>query len=303
MPGMTTDTNQFVPGNTLVAFRCRACLGVFFSDRNEVCPCHGDNDHRTCEVMGRVVDARTYAKEVCACDARCTHASGPHCECHCGGVNHGTGRTVEKYMSLPAAERLSRTGQADWYHGVWPSVKARAAQVIRDFRPAFRATNSGGWMSNDAYADVMALQKLLRKAGEAKTVKGRWTTVNALIDTMAKCEARMEAWGYQGLTDSPDVPIVSAPKPIGAKWQDPTPKPLVKKEVPAVEADLTMFGDDDTVTLPAPAPVARPVTPAPVPAGWVAIVPKVAPLPAPTIPTPAPAPSLFEVLAANGITV
>jgi hypothetical protein len=29
-----------------------------------------------------------------ACDGRCTHAHGPHCDCECGGVNHGTGMVV-----------------------------------------------------------------------------------------------------------------------------------------------------------------------------------------------------------------
>jgi len=28
------------------------------------------------------------------CDGRCTQAHGPTCDCQCGGVNHGTGRTV-----------------------------------------------------------------------------------------------------------------------------------------------------------------------------------------------------------------
>jgi len=28
------------------------------------------------------------------CDGRCTHASGPHCDCSCHGANHGTGRFV-----------------------------------------------------------------------------------------------------------------------------------------------------------------------------------------------------------------
>ncbi|CAM6003868.1 unnamed protein product [Sphagnum balticum] len=28
------------------------------------------------------------------CDGRCTHASGPHCDCMCHGANHGTGKMV-----------------------------------------------------------------------------------------------------------------------------------------------------------------------------------------------------------------
>ena len=48
------------------------------------------------EVMGKVVvDHLETEKTRSACDARCTHARGPLCVCHCGCVNHGTGRVVK----------------------------------------------------------------------------------------------------------------------------------------------------------------------------------------------------------------
>jgi hypothetical protein len=50
---------------------------------------------RRVENMGRVErDRLVHQFEQCACDARCTSARGPHCDCSCGGKNHGTGRTV-----------------------------------------------------------------------------------------------------------------------------------------------------------------------------------------------------------------
>lgn len=30
----------------------------------------------------------------CPCDGRCTGATGPNCDCQCGGINHGSGRLV-----------------------------------------------------------------------------------------------------------------------------------------------------------------------------------------------------------------
>jgi hypothetical protein len=55
------------------------------------CECGGSND-----IMGRVgsKDRFTALSLRCPCDSRCTHATGPNCECSCGGANHGTTRVV-----------------------------------------------------------------------------------------------------------------------------------------------------------------------------------------------------------------
>jgi hypothetical protein len=47
--------------------------------------------------MGKVIGLNKYGRleQACACDARCTHASGPNCDCSCGGENHGKGTLVE----------------------------------------------------------------------------------------------------------------------------------------------------------------------------------------------------------------
>ena len=45
--------------------------------------------------MGEVKGPRlTQPEDRCPCDRRCTNATGPNCECSCGGVNHGSGRLV-----------------------------------------------------------------------------------------------------------------------------------------------------------------------------------------------------------------
>ena len=45
--------------------------------------------------MGEVKGPRlSRAEDRCPCDRRCTNATGPNCECSCGGVNHGSGRLV-----------------------------------------------------------------------------------------------------------------------------------------------------------------------------------------------------------------
>lgn len=94
-------------------FRCHDCLSVFAlekaqynQDRNHkkgeydrwetpeglpvVCPCGG-----AVFFMGPVTKHHVYDTfEASACDGRCTEAKGNSCDCVCGGVNHGSGKTV-----------------------------------------------------------------------------------------------------------------------------------------------------------------------------------------------------------------
>lgn len=72
--------------------KCDDCLTPFSSTerRIDLCDCDG---HVT--FMGQVLgDKYVKTENRPACDGRCTHACGPHCDCACGGVNHGTGRLV-----------------------------------------------------------------------------------------------------------------------------------------------------------------------------------------------------------------
>lgn len=57
-------------------------------------------------VMGKVGPSKTtrlfQPEELCVCDGRCTNARGPNCECSCGGVNHGSQRTVKVWRDAGA---------------------------------------------------------------------------------------------------------------------------------------------------------------------------------------------------------
>lgn len=78
-------------------YRCRTCLAAFTTENpipraadgrlNAVCECDGN-----LERMG-VVCGPVYGREtvLCKCDERCTFATGPNCDCQCGGKNHGAG--------------------------------------------------------------------------------------------------------------------------------------------------------------------------------------------------------------------
>ena len=52
----------------------------------------GDTEHGICPSCFRAMDygqLKAYLKPEHKCDARCTGARGPNCECSCGGANHG----------------------------------------------------------------------------------------------------------------------------------------------------------------------------------------------------------------------
>jgi hypothetical protein len=78
--------------STLFYHKCLHCLTPFTSTERHVdlCDCEGP-----VLLMGSV-QGGSYVQTANkpACDGRCTHASGPHCDCACGGVNHGNGKFV-----------------------------------------------------------------------------------------------------------------------------------------------------------------------------------------------------------------
>ena len=96
-------------------YRCSDCLSVVATDakiRPVQVPPSYLYSYGECSACGGPVE---YLGEVCRdhlvrrelrvpCDARCTSAIGPHCECQCGGENHGSNRLVEVIVesgSLP----------------------------------------------------------------------------------------------------------------------------------------------------------------------------------------------------------
>ena len=90
----------------LYYYKCLDCLTPFsVTERHNklTCLCGGTK----CQFMGQVKgNLLERTEEKCACDMRCTHATGPVCDCQCGGENHGTGRivTVIIHSNIPVAQ-------------------------------------------------------------------------------------------------------------------------------------------------------------------------------------------------------
>lgn len=103
--------NTPVPKPRRYMYRCRECLAVTAVDGSPIdraarCACGGIP-----ESLGYVRESYAGARLArdtvrCACDHRCTGATGPSCDCVCRGENHGTGAVVEVTVDAGGVPRL-----------------------------------------------------------------------------------------------------------------------------------------------------------------------------------------------------
>jgi hypothetical protein len=174
-------------------YRCEDCLTVvatnkeIMATRNErgylryaICgACEG-----RIEFMGRVERERLWTTgHECPCDGRCTGASGPSCDCQCGGKNHGTGRVVEvekcagglpRVMTPPDAKQKADEYLAlcEQYEAAWTvkygeiTERKRAGEYIGNF--GFFLEGQYEW-------------KAYSKACSLRTHAGRNKSLKALI--------------------------------------------------------------------------------------------------------------------------
>ena len=172
-------------------YKCTDCLSVAAVDetasglrvfvdgrcREPKCgACGGACDH-----MGTVGDdGRLYTeRSECPCDARCTSALGPHCQCPCGGTNHGSARLVTvrrdagpiPVLRIVSTEKSARV-VAEWH---------AARDVATAEKDAIEAKRREGWISNADYGRLRDLYCGLRRARALRTHKGRMNVLTGLI--------------------------------------------------------------------------------------------------------------------------
>ncbi len=161
-------------------YRCRACCHVVAVDGElemvtsangarvvaTRCACDGK-----LELMGRVgrKPGLVLDSQRCACDARCTCATGPSCDCSCGGVNHGTGRVVPIEVDAGGVPRLvvqdvdACRVRATEYAAAMAPLRAKLRD-LRGQRPAWRDLPT---------RDEDALQTAISRVAALRTHKGR----------------------------------------------------------------------------------------------------------------------------------
>lgn len=147
------------------AIRCATCLSVGFTelafDSKWSCGICGGR----VELMGKVVKAKL-EKELyrAACDARCTHARGPKCDCKCHCKNHGSGKTVKVVIveDLPTIEFLS---------------DEEALQRASEFRTEFALKTEKMSLTEDFYLKLR-MSKFLDKAANSRQHAARMRALN-----------------------------------------------------------------------------------------------------------------------------
>ena len=145
-----TTTSTTTTATSREFFKCRDCLTVFAIDlprkssrsyQDARCgACNGQTWW-----MGSVRrNTLVMTENRCACDERCTSATGPSCECACGGENHGIGALVEVVCGIAKipAERIA----------------PNALQIAEEYRAAVKAAQAAlvalGWR-NDWHRDQL----------------------------------------------------------------------------------------------------------------------------------------------------
>jgi hypothetical protein len=157
-------------------FRCNDCLTPVTVPGDAVtgdlvCGCGGESF----EYLGRVSGytwVRTEA--ICNCDGRCTQAIGPHCDCFCGGKNHGAGLAAwtEKVVDTGRVRFNARVSEA----------AAELGRIYREFIRNAERARINAYINADMNGPLFALKK-------CKTHKARvkyYEKITARLNSFAK---------------------------------------------------------------------------------------------------------------------
>lgn len=147
-PTSPTSAPQSHPRINRSFYRCRDCSAVMATEERglvaagAVCSCGGKIKY-----MGYVLRPSSGMQiegSECACDARCTNAPGPSCDCSCQGKNHGTQRVVKVITDVGSVPKLVSPNQdkADEYRAARAATMAvfesRYPGLIADVRDGVR---------------------------------------------------------------------------------------------------------------------------------------------------------------------
>lgn len=180
-------------------YRCADCLSVVATEtRVEYRDERGWLRHGLCgacggrmEYMGQVErDRLVRIEHQCPCDARCTSALGPRCDCRCGGANHGSNRVVAVTVDAGGIPTMhvgpKALSKAQAYrqlvNSVRQAIEARYGRVIE----AKRRGEYLSWPDFSAYLSGTWFVRQLHAAMELRTHAGRNRRLQALLDDIRK---------------------------------------------------------------------------------------------------------------------
>jgi len=145
-------------------YRCADCLTVvavadrleeIYDDRRGRVPkaicdaCEGGIEYLGETVADSFLQKQTGWRPIC--DARCTGARGPSCDCHCGGKNHGSGIVVPVYTHGPiprVGTPKAGAARAIEYRQLCEQFKAEWSKA---FQPLGDRRKAGEWLNPDEF--------------------------------------------------------------------------------------------------------------------------------------------------------
>lgn len=159
-------------------YKCPLCLAVCaIETEHQIFP-SCQHCSTALEYMGRVERDNLVKDHVrCACDGRCTGAVGPKCDCHCGGVNHGTGAVV-RFTTIegkivaetqPTAKQISEAREF---------IATRDA-ALDEWR-RLNAAKNAGYIPRDQFMRWLALDRAISHARKLRSHAGRMKALSAV---------------------------------------------------------------------------------------------------------------------------
>jgi hypothetical protein len=177
-------------------YRCIDCLSVVATEAKihpvQIPPSYA----YSCGECGACGGRIEYLAEVCRdhwqrkelrvpCDARCTGAIGPHCECQCGGENHGSNRMVEVVVETGKLPRVMIPSDArakgEAYRELLGTV--RSAHDVH-FGRVFQLKRNGVYLSPPEwyrFCEGQRLNQRILAARELRSHAGRYRKLNAIL--------------------------------------------------------------------------------------------------------------------------
>ncbi len=147
------------------------------------------------EFMGETVRNRTITLEVgfrAICDGKCISATGPNCDCKCGGAHHGSGMVVPIHQDGPIP-RLAVPAKA---REKGEAYRALVAQVEASWERKYRAAITAkyqGWVPSDVFALFCDSGRERASINAAKQMRSHAGRNKHLAEILARLNAKGRA--------------------------------------------------------------------------------------------------------------
>ena len=172
-------------------YRCSDCLTAMVVEghapKGALCACGGKLSYIGAVRRHRVVRLEDHA----VCDGRCTSATGPSCDCQCGGEHHGSGRIVTVVAAdlgparVTALTPVEQSSRANAYR----AARAELDTAVLSCRLAwaFEIRRAGGYLQDGAaFLETCHIHERRSAALRLKTHAGRLRALAALTEYVRK---------------------------------------------------------------------------------------------------------------------